>query len=139
MIKRILGFAALAAGLAMPAYGQASRGAAMANATNASGFIGGGGGFGSGLGGGFGSAGISVSHAPVAHFSIANVSGSRSEYLPSTFVPYEQAVANGRTILAASPAPLGDVAREAAAAPRQKAKFALVQDDYGNAIIIIKR
>ncbi len=51
---------------------------------------------GAGGAGGIGSGGSgAVLHVPPTHFEVRTVSGSASDYVPSTFVSYDSAVAEG--------------------------------------------
>lgn len=132
-MKRLLGLAVLTAGLAVPAHAQAPRAmaASMAPSPMSSGSGGGGGGF----GGGSSSGGGKLTSYPVARFNVTSVSGSQQDYIPSTFVSYDEAVAAGRAILNAPPKSLDEVARETSTNRRETAKLALVQDANGNAVI----
>jgi hypothetical protein len=138
MTKGILGLAILAAGLSAPAYAQTARSGGAGSSAGVGQTNGGGGSFGGGFGGGGG--GISsvnkLPSYPVVYPKMVGVSGSSSDYVPSTFVPYEKALTEGKTVLD-TPAPtVAEAAREQASAHAEKAKFALVQDEYGNPIIV---
>lgn len=137
-MKRFLGLAILAAGLAVPAHGQMSHsvsgGSAASSATSNSG--GGGSYGGAGFGGGLSGGGTRLASYPVAHFGVASVSGSQQDYVPSTFVAYDKALAEGRDILANPPKSVVEAAQAQASTHTEKAKLALVQDDYGNAIVV---
>jgi len=138
-MKRLLGLAILAAGLAIPAHAQGFHGGASAgSSSNGLPTNGGGGGFGGGFGGGLSSAGNRLPAYPLANFNLAAVSGTQAEYVPSTFVSYDQAVAEGREILATPPKTLVQAAREQASTRTDKARFALVQDRNGNAVIVTR-
>jgi hypothetical protein len=136
MIKRFLGLAILGMGLAVPAHAQVSHGfaaggaASPLNLNNA-----GGGGFGSGLGGNSMGRG-KLTDYPKARFGVASVSGTQHDYVPSTFVSYDKALAEGRAVLATPPQSPAEAARQQVTAHTEKAKLALVQDDYGNAVIV---
>lgn len=136
-MKRFFGLAILAAGLAIPAHAQTlhgyAAGGAASSATSSSGGGGyGGGGFGGGLSGG----GTKLASYPVAHFGVASVSGSQQDYVPSTFVAYDKALAEGRDILANPPKSVVEAAHEQVGTQTEKARLALVQDDHGNAIVV---
>lgn len=131
MTKRFLGLAILAAGLAVPAHAQVSRGFAAGNPTSSPSFSGGG-----GFGGGYSAGGIKLPSYPVACLGVTSVSGSQQDYVPSTFVAYDKALAEGRAILSAPPKSVAEAAREQGSSRTEKAKLALVQDDYGNAVIV---
>ncbi|MFY9530572.1 MAG: hypothetical protein WBC04_13810 [Candidatus Acidiferrales bacterium] len=71
-----------------------------------------------------------------AHYQNSSVHGSASDFVPSTFVPYEQAVARGQAALAPDnkPKPVAQVAEEYRNAKRTTAKLAIVQDANGRII-----
>jgi hypothetical protein len=130
-MKRLIGLAILAVAVAVPAHAQSTHPAAGGTTftTNGSaGSLGGGGGFG-------GSGGSKLASVPPAHFNVTSASGSQS-YEPSTFLSYDQAVAAGKTVLDTPPPTVAEAARQQASAHTEKAKVALVQDDYGRAIIV---
>jgi hypothetical protein len=130
-MKRLLGLAVLTVGLAVPAHAQAPRAMAVGMTPSPTTSGGGGGGF----GGGSSCGGGKLTSYPVARFNVTSVSGSQQDYIPSTFVSYDEAVAAGRAILNAPPKSLDEVARETSTNRRETAKLALVQDANGNAII----
>ena len=133
----ILGIAAVALMLALPTYAQTPRPSA-GGMTNPLTTTGGGGG---GYGGGGGAPDASVNKLPSyprACLNMAAVSGTRAEYVPSTFVAYDKAVADGQTI-DDTPAPtVADAARaqRASAATSERSKFTVVQNYYGYPIAI---
>ncbi|HVB86221.1 MAG TPA: hypothetical protein VNK23_06090 [Candidatus Dormibacteraeota bacterium] len=94
-----------------------------------------------GGGAGFGGEGAgptnfnTLPHIPPARFQATAVSGNSNDFVPSTFVPYKIAVAEGRWILAETPRSLGEFARSYDASSRAKAKFELVQDHHGHPVI----
>lgn len=135
-MRRLFGLAVLAAGLTVPVQAQISH-ATAASSTAGSTTSGGsgGGGFSGGSGGGFSSGGSKLPSYPVAHFNVTSVSGSQQDYIPSTFVSYDDAVAAGRAILDAPPKSLDQVARESGSSHRQMAKLKLVQDANGKPVI----
>lgn len=59
--------------------------------------------------------------------------GSAAEFVPSTYIPYEQALAQGQAALVpdSKPKPLAQVAAEYRSAKRATAKLAIVQDAQG--------
>jgi hypothetical protein len=66
---------------------------------------------------------------------MTSASGAQ-DYVPSTFLPFDKAVVAGQTLIE-TPAPtVADAARQQTSAHMEKAKIALVQDDYGRAIIV---
>lgn len=74
-------------------------------------------------------------YIPAAHFPMTTVNGDSRDYVPSTFVPYAKAVAEGRAVLATRPISLGEFARRNEANDTAKAKLELVQDYDGNAVV----
>lgn len=116
-------------GFAISAQAQGGRAAGGEAPSQLSRSGGGGAGFG---GGGAGASNFhTLEHIPRARFTVATLSGDASDFVPSTFVPYKIAVAEGRSVLSAAPESLGQFARNYDAAPRTKAKLELVQDHHG--------
>lgn len=76
----------------------------------------------------------SLSSNPVTTFHMTVVDGAGNEFIPSTYVPFEQAVARGRATLTAKPKTLAEVAAENRAVKKPKAELAFVQDNSGRAI-----
>jgi hypothetical protein len=76
-----------------------------------------------------------ISSPPPTEFNSVVVSGTEQDFIPTTFASYDQAISQGRITLATTPKTLAEVAQEYSHEARPKAKLALVQDDYGNAII----
>jgi len=134
-MKRLVGLAVLAVGLAtVPTHAQAVHAAAGGGAsapTAGGGGLSGGGGF----SGGFGGGNRLVSY-PLALFSVTSVSGSQQEYVPSIFVSYDNAIATGQRLLDTSPLTVAEAARQQANTRPDKAKVALVQDHNGKAVIV---
>ncbi len=132
-MKRFIGLAILTLGLALSANAQ-SRGGGTAGPTNGGGNGGGGG------GGAIGGAGFStLPNHPAATFAATAVSGTDAEFVPSTFLPFESAVAAGKAALDAEHASVAQVAEANSRAPKAKAKFALIEDATGNAVIATPR
>jgi len=132
-VIRIAGAVALVLGFAVSAQAQGARagGAQVASLLNYSG--GGGAGFG---GGGTGVSNFHIlAHIPPAHFVGATLTGDAHGFVPSTFVPYKIAVAEGRLLVSATPESLGQFARDCDATTRTKAKLELVQDHYGYPVV----
>jgi hypothetical protein len=75
----------------------------------------------SGGGGGYGGGGVS-SHAlplpPEAHYPLAYAQGSATEYVASTYLPFEEAVKLGKEALAYKPKSIAQVAAECRAAKK---------------------
>jgi len=138
-MKRLIGIGIAALALALPAGAQTmhASGGGMASPLTATG--GGGGGSGYGSGGGSGDTSVNkLPSYPRACLAMAAVSGTRAEYVPSTFVAYDKAVADGETV-DDTPAPtVADAARaqRAALATTEKSKFKVVQNYYGYPIAI---
>lgn len=131
-MKKLLGIAAFALLFSVPAHGQMSRGAAAGSVPGPTANGGG-----SGGGGGYNlsgtAAGTRLSGYPRAQFSVTAVTGGDPSYSPSTFLPFEQAVAEGNAENA-SPKTLAQIAAENNSAPKAKAKFAFVQDAQGRVV-----
>ena len=62
------------------------------------------------------------------------VSGGDPSFAPSTFLSFDQAVAEGRAILAADQKSLGQVAAENSSRQKAAVKFTFVQDADGNVV-----
>ena len=133
IVIRVAGAALLVLGFAISAQAQGSRVASGAISPIAPHSAGGGAGFG---GGGIGPSSFqTLPHIPSTQFRATAVSGDSNDFVPSTFVPYKTALAEARSILAAAPESLGQFAREQDAATRAKAKYEVVQDHHGDAVI----
>lgn len=127
-MKYLVGFAVMVLSFAVPAAAQ----------THAAGG-GSGTGFGTTSGGGAGGAAVpgGVGHLPhyaPTRFQVTNVTGT-PDYIPSTFIPYNNAVTEGNVTLASVPETVGQAAQLNRETPKVKAKLALVQDRHGNAVI----
>jgi len=131
-MKRLMGMAILAAGLALPAHAQAPR--ATASGMTPGPVSAGGGGF----GGGYSSGGSKPTSCPTARFSVTSVSGSQQDYVPSTFVVYDNALAEGRDILANPPKSVAEAAHEQPSVPAEKARISFIQDVNGKATIVVR-
>jgi hypothetical protein len=127
-MKSLVGFAVLALSFAVPAYAQAhAAGGGGAGLPVNSG--------GGGVGGAESGAAVRLPHYSRAKFQVTAVSGSETDYIPSTFVSYNKALTTGHTTVASAPETLGQAAQLNRQTPRVKAKFALVQDGRGRAVI----
>lgn len=71
---------------------------------------------------------------PRTRFQLINVSGT-DEFTPSSWMPFERGVAQGRADMAARPKSPAEVAAEYRRMPRERATLAIVQDADGNPII----
>lgn len=127
-MKKLLGATALVMVFSVPALAQNNRGASSAPTP----YAGGGGGSGS-LGAGGGAYGNRLPSYPAARFATSTASGDAS-FAPSSFLPFDQAVAEGNAEAANVQKPVGQVAAENNAAPRAKAKYAFVQDVNGKVV-----
>jgi hypothetical protein len=135
-MNRLIGLTILVMGLAAPAHAQTAHAAPMASGSGSPiNSTSGGSGAGSG---GFGGSSIGSRplSSPPAHFNATNVSGSRDSYVPSTFVSYDAALAAGKQLIDTPPLTVAEAARRQASAHPEKAKLALVQDDYGRPMIV---
>lgn len=137
-MKRLIGLGIAALVLAFPASAQMTHasGGGMASPLTANG--GGGGGYGGGGGGGADTSVNKLPSYPRACLAMAAVSGSRAEYVPSTFVAYDKALADEQQV-DDTPAPtVAEAARaqRAAAATSEKSKFRVVQNYYGYPIAV---
>ena len=134
-MAKIIGLALLGLFISVPANAQRSMaGAAGPNGTN---LIGGtsGGGSGNAVAGG-GTVGFHTLPAVApAQFQMIDISGQGDGYVLSSWTEFERALARGRAELAVVSKTLGEVAAENRRTERPKAKFALIQDAAGNAII----
>jgi hypothetical protein len=131
-MKKGFGIAAFVLLSAIQAHGQtANKGPAVGGGATASSASGGGGGIG---GGGATSSGSRLPSYPRAQFAMSAVSGGDPSYAPSTFLAFDQAVAEGTAKVETEHKSLGQVAAENGAAFKAKAKFAFTQDDRGNVI-----
>jgi len=127
-MKRFIGFAILVMGLAVSAHAQTHAVASSAGSQTAAG---GGGGF----GGGSASASRPTNSAP-KHFDMTSASGSEQSYVPSTFLSYDEAITAAENVLELPAPTVAEVARQRAGARTEKAMVALVQDEYGRAILV---
>ncbi len=72
---------------------------------------------------------------PSAQFMMSDVSGTPTDFTPSSWTQFEAGLARGRAELAAQQKTLGEVAAENRRAEKAKAKFTLTQDAEGKAVI----
>lgn len=134
-MKRLLGLAILTLGLALSA-GAQSNGRAFSGGSSPTGTGGSGGG---GSIGGGGLSGVSsfttLPSRPPATFGSAAISGNDADFVPSTFLPFEKAVAAGQAMLDAEHASVADTARANSATPKTKARVALVENAVGDPVM----
>jgi hypothetical protein len=130
-MKKLIGIAAFVLVFSAAAHGQGSKGgAAVSSSAGPIGTSGGGG----GTGGGFsGTGGATLPRYPATHFGTSAVSGGDPSFAPSTFLTFEQAIAEGKSE-SASQKPLAEAAAENNVTPKTKAKFVFVQDAKGKVV-----
>jgi hypothetical protein len=128
-MKKLLGVATIVLLFSVPAHAQ-SRGVSVGSASSAS--ANGGGSSGSGGIGGGASARLPI--YPRATLDVTAVSGGDPSFAPSSFLSFEQAVAEGKAINDADRKSLAQVAAENNAALKAKAKFSFVQDANGKVV-----
>jgi hypothetical protein len=139
-MKKIIFIAVLILGFSAPALAQ--RGAVGGGAAGPSSGNGGGGGYG---GGGYGGGGYGggfsggLPSCPATQFHVVGVSGSNAEFEPSTFVSFDKAVATGKEMIVAENRTVAQAARENNVARKEKARLALVQDNWGYATLATSR
>src|SRR5690242_3817139 len=130
-MKRTIGVAAFILFFAIPAHAQRSAspacGSSSAQATSGGG---GGGGFEGGTGAG------RLSTRPRAHFNMREVHGSDGSFIPSGYLPFDRAVAEGQAILDAEKKTPAEAAAATSIVPKAHAKVAVVQDANGDPIVI---
>jgi hypothetical protein len=138
-MARILGLALLGLFISVPANAQRSMsGSPGPTGTNVVGGATSGGGPGSAVGGG-GTVGFhTLPAAPPTQFQMVDISGQRDDYIPSSWTEFERGLARGQAELAAGSKTLGEVAAENRRAARPKAKFEIIQDAAGTAVIQLR-
>ncbi len=95
---------------------------------------GGGGGYGGGSGGG--PMGFhTLPSIPPANLRSSAVGGTEASFVPSTFLPYNQAIAAGEAVLDAQHESVAEAAAENSRAPRLKAKAAIIENAAGDPVI----
>jgi|SRR5579862_7849010 len=130
-MKKFIGLTVLIFGLSIPAHAQKAAGGMMGGA---------GGGAPSTGGGGMGGAESAPAFhtlpvVPPANLPSLAVSGSNVDFEPSTFLPYNQAIAVGQEILNAEHKSVAEVAAENSREGRLKARTAIVENAAGDVII----
>ncbi|HEY6905142.1 MAG TPA: hypothetical protein VI216_12610 [Candidatus Acidoferrales bacterium] len=126
-MKRAIGVAAFILFSAIPAHAQAGSSASAHATANAGG--GGGGGF---TGGSMGS----IHASRPAQFKMTEVHGSQTSFVPSGYLPFDAAVAEGQAILDARKLTPAEAAAAASIVPKPHAKVAVVQAANGDPIVI---
>jgi hypothetical protein len=90
-----------------------------------------------GGGGGFsGGSTAMLPDYPSAHFNMREFSGSEGSFIPSGYVPFDRAVAQGQAILDAEEKTPAEAAAATSIAAKPRAKVAVVQDVNGDPIVI---
>ena len=130
-MKKLLGFAILALCLSIPAHAQRSMtGGGTGQISN------GGGGFGgSPIAGGGTVSFHTLPAVPRTQFQIVDISGGDVSFFPSSFVQFDEGIAEGEAALAAKHKTLAEVALENRAAEKPKAKVRFTQDNFGDVIL----
>jgi hypothetical protein len=67
------------------------------------------------------------------------VGGTDADFIPSSFRSFDQAVAEGKTALAAQARTIAQAAEENGRTQKAKARLAIVQDGSGNVILTFNR
>jgi hypothetical protein len=136
-MKRFLGLAILILGLSIPAHAQ--RAAAGMTGGAAGGALsngGGGGGYGGSGGGIGGSTSLqTLPSIPPARLPSTAVSGSDATFEPSTFLPYNQAIAAGEAMLDAQHESVAEAAAKNSLVHRLPAKATIIENATGNPVI----
>jgi hypothetical protein len=135
-MKRFLAVAAFVVLFSASAHAQNKGGVGSSGAgypTN-SGYGGGGGG---GVSGGGGNSGPLPDY-PSAHFAMSAISGTDDAFSPSTFLPYDQAIAAGKVAVAAHAKSPAEAAEENSNARKAKAKVVFVQDANGGVVALAR-
>jgi hypothetical protein len=129
-MKMLIGVMALVLLFSLPAHAQ-GKSPAMGSSPSSTANGSGGGGTSGGGGGSYGGHGSS---SPRATFAATAVSGGDPSFAPSTFLSFDQAVAEGKAINAASQKSLAEIATENSTVPKAKAKFTFVQNADGKVV-----
>ncbi len=132
-MKKAIGIVAFIMFFAIPAHAQ--RGGASPSAAPSTGGGGGAGGLGGGGLGGGSSTNLLPAHPP-AQFKMIAVSGSDATFIPSGYLPFDSAVAEGQAILDAEKKTPAEAAAASSIVPKPHAKVAVVQGANGDPIVI---
>jgi hypothetical protein len=128
-------------GFSLPAHAQ-SKGTGMvaggsSGGVTSNGTGGGGGGFGGSSGGGLTSSNFStLPSIPPAVLRSTAISGTNADFVPSTFLSYDQAIAEGQAVLDAQHKSVAEAAMENNRARRSKAKAAIIENAVGDPVIV---
>jgi hypothetical protein len=131
-VKWICGLATLVLWLSIPTHAQHAMGGSSNGIGNSSGWAGGG--AGTGAGGGK-TIFPTLTSYPQHEFLMTNVSGTKADFTPSTFLDYDQALTEGQAALASEMRPLAEIARQNRESKPAKAKIAILQDANGKAFL----
>jgi hypothetical protein len=128
-MKWFLGLSLLILGLSLPAHAQRSQFGGGGSTGGVANSVGG------GASGGAGKPTFpSLYDYPRTIFGSIAVTGD-GDFVPSSFVPFQQAVKEGQSALAAEHTTVAEAARANSIAPKEKARIALVEDAAGNPVI----
>ncbi|HTX14385.1 MAG TPA: hypothetical protein VMD77_03740 [Candidatus Baltobacteraceae bacterium] len=135
-MKRFLGLTILILGLSVPAHAQA-RASAFSSGTSLSGGGVSGAGGGGGMGGGLsGTVNFNVLPAiPPTSLPSSAISGTDNDFVPSTFLPYDKAIAAGQDVLDAEHKSVAEAAAENSRARKLKARADIIENAAGDAVI----
>jgi hypothetical protein len=125
-VKPIFAMLAMVFIFSIPAHAQAAGGSA--NTARSSG------GGSAGAGGFSGSSGGRPAYTPTAQFKMAAISGSSTDFVPSAYLPFDQAVALGRTDFSTKPANVVEVAEANKNAKGPHPEHVIVQDSHGHLV-----
>lgn len=141
-MRQFLGLTVLIFGLSVPAHAQAAKGGMTMGGSTGGVMTNGGGGYGGGYGGGDASGGVgggmsfrTLPHAAPAALRSSAVMGSDSTFEPSTFLPYDRAIAAGQAVLDGEHESVAEAAAENSRAPKLKARASIIENAAGNPII----
>lgn len=123
-MKRAIGVAAFVLFFAIPAHAQAGSSSAARPTQSGGGGFGGGGGTGP------------LPSRPPVHFKMSAVTGSDASFIPSGYLPFDRAVAEGQAILDAEKKTPAEAAAATSIVPKPRAKVAVVQGANGDPIVI---
>lgn len=130
-MKKLLGVGVFVFMFSIPAHAQAKGGGVSVGGGGNAPTTSGGAGMG---GGGIGGNSSRLPAYPRATFDVSAVSGSDTSFAPSTFLSFEQAVAEGKAITEANHKSVAEIAAENSATQKAKAKFTFVQDANGKVV-----
>ncbi len=129
-MKKLIGVVALVLFFSLTAHAQSKGGAVGSSSSSTAN--------GSASTGANGVGGTSGSHLPGyprATFDVSAVSGGDPSFAPSTFLSFDQAVAEGKAINAASQKSLAEIAAQNSTVPKSKARFTFVQNADGKVVL----